>query len=140
MKFMTFAFCLAFAVSAADANDFSISVDDRFSEDEITWQGDVSGNAYVFVFDIRAKDGWLYLCGAGKFTDPTLRNATRNILRSSFLEYNGKKVLKDISYFATVPFQNDLKSAKATCRATTVPSNVRNGDFTLQVAGGNFRM
>lgn len=140
MKRILLAFTAAVAATAAYCEDFSIPVDSDFQDSDITWQGDAAGKGYLFVWDIRVGDDYVYLCGAGKFTDPSTQQITRQVLRKSFVEYNGKKVLKDISFFAKVPFNADLRSAKATCRATTVPANAANGDFTLKTAGGSFRL
>lgn len=129
------------SVGAAVAESgFTIPIDKDFQDGDITWSGDAAGKAYIFVFDFRVGDGYVYLCGAGKFIDASTQLITRKIMRKSYVDYKGAQVLTDISYFTKVPYNSDLRSAKATCRATTVPAKGAKGTFTLEIAGGHFRL
>ena len=140
MRLFLMTACLSLAAGMALAGDLQIAVDPDFQDGDITWRGDAAGKGYEFVFDFRDAGGVVVLCGAGKFLDVTTKRITQQMMKKSYVEFNGKRVLQDISFFTKVPFNADVKKATATCRATTVKTKDAKGDFTLQLAGGSFRL
>lgn len=140
MKVPVIALSSALFATSVAAQDYTVPVDDSFSEGAFEWQGDFPGVSYEYVYGLAVIDGKVAACGAGKLLDATLADPTRGFMRKSHVEYKGKVVLKNLGFFTTVKSHEDLRAAKATCRLTSVPANVTDGQFLFVIAGGNVRL
>lgn len=125
---------LAFAVSAAQAKDFAVKVDQDFWEDDITWTGGY-GKAYDFRWLVIGQDGMIAVCGVGHFNDPTTRVQSKDLMRKAEVLINGKAALKDITFFATVKKGTDLSKATANCRVTGTPEPEGRYKIRLKMGG-----
>ncbi len=105
------------AVPARAGTDFQVKVDADFWEDWIEWDGGL-GRAYDFRWLVIEQGGKLAVCGVGYFNDPTTRNQSKDLMRKAKVLIDGKSILTDISFFATVKKGADLTKATATCRMT----------------------
>lgn len=117
------------ASDAKQAVSRTVPVTEAFYEDRIAWSGgDIV--SYKARWTVIAVAGKLEVCGAGQFMDSNSAIATRNVLYSSSIKLNGKKILKDMTFFTEVPQKTNLVGSKAACRATGVA--VPTGDYKLQ--------
>lgn len=139
MKVTIIALSSALFATSVAAQDYTVPVDDSFSEGAFEWTGDASGASYEYLYGLAAIEGKVAACGVGKMLDATLAPATRDFMRKSHVEYNGKVVLKGLGFFTKVKKNGDLRAAKATCRLTTIPANVAGGEFMFVIAGGRVR-
>ena len=140
MKLTVLALSSALFATSVAAQDYSVPVDKSFNDGAFSWEGEISGVSFEYVYGIVAIDGKVAACGAGKILDATLAPATRDFMRKSHVEYNGKVVLKNLGFFTKVKKNGDLRTAEATCRLTTVPANVTGGEFLFVIAGGRARI
>lgn len=109
-------------------------VDDSFGDWGIIWSGGGSGRyeARVKLVDI---DGRIGLCGVGWLSSQTYAAANRQSLRTKFLTYEGRPILRDFSFFASVESEPALDSAVANCAVTTMrTAEDTGGEFDI---GGN---
>ncbi len=121
-------------VGAAGAADFTTKVTKDFWDDSVSWTGGI-GKAYEFKWSVMDNKGQLIICGVGKFLDPTSRTQTRDLLRKATVSINGKPVMKDVSFFATVKKSVDLAASQATCRSMGMATPRGEYDIGLDVSG-----
>jgi len=131
-----------FAVSPAVqaqtiAADFSVAIDGDFSESDIRFTGEL-GVVYRFMWDVRAVNGQIAVCGTGVFLRARARSAVRGMLRDGYVEYAGVRILEDLSYFTRANTVNAMRAGQANCRYAA-DSTRRSGPLTLVFGDGVVR-
>lgn len=125
---LAFAFLIALlAAPMARAEDFSIKVTNQFVADELRWK--TQGKAYKFLWGLTYVEGRIAVCGVGQFVAPNLREKTLQQMRRGKVMLDGKAILKDITFFATIPEGKPLTKARANCRLTKTAKP--KGDFLV---------
>ncbi|MCV2869763.1 hypothetical protein OEW28_14100 [Defluviimonas sp. WL0002] len=127
---MRFVFALLIALCAAPmakAEDFTVRVDNQFVADELRWK--TQGRSYKFLWGLTYVQGRIAVCGVGQFVNPSLRQKTLQQMRRGKVMLDGKAILRDITFFSTIPEGKPLNKAKATCRLTKTPKP--KGDFLV---------
>ena len=125
---------MAMSVASAQAGDFTVKVDSDFWEDNITWTGGL-GNANDFRWSVIGFKGKIVVCGVGHFNDPVTRMQSRELMRKAEVLIDGKSVLRDITFFATVKKGADLSKATANCRETGATEPNRQYKIRLKMGG-----
>ena len=125
---LIFALLLALvAAPAARAEDFTSRVNNQFVADELRWK--TQGQAYKFLWGLTYVNGRIAVCGVGQFVNPSLRQRTLQQMKRGKVMLDGKAILKDITFFTTIPSGKPLVKAKATCRMTGTAKP--KGDFLV---------
>lgn len=122
------------STAAYAASDFSEPVTKDFWEDNITWNGGL-GNAYDFRWYVIGYKGKIAVCGVGHFNDPVTRMQSKELMRRAEVLIDGKRVLTDITFFATVKKGADLSKATANCRETGAAEPDRKYNIGLKMGG-----
>ncbi|MCB2122490.1 MAG: hypothetical protein KDD81_07695 [Rhodobacteraceae bacterium] len=132
--FFSAAAIFAFAAfPAVSAPDFKIPVTDRFSLEDLTWQGE--GRSYEFLWDVALHKGTIIVCGLGRFVSPHGRSQTASLLRKATVYLNDKAILRDITFFTLVKADQPLEKQMATCRDTGVAPASRSDKVRLDIRG-----
>ncbi|MCV2863682.1 hypothetical protein [Defluviimonas sp. WL0075] len=127
MRFLL-VFLLALLVAPlARAEDFTVKIDSGFVADELRWK--TQGRSYKFLWGLTYVDGRIAVCGVGQFVNPSLRQQTLRQMKRGKVVLDGKAILKDITFFTTIPEGKPLNRAKATCRLTKTKKP--KGDFLV---------
>jgi len=125
------------ATTTAQAQEFGVPVDGNFSEFEIAFTGGL-GVVYRGVFDVRAVEGQIAICGVGHLRDSRLRSTIRDMARNGAFILNGQEYPFDMRYFSRARTINSIPSTEATCRLTGVAAP-RSGSVNLRFGNGVFR-
>ena len=123
---MFFRFILALALflpMATQAAEITrqIPVDDKFAKGDIAFQGTKNGFDYRLTV-INAK-GNLEVCGAILFKPGSTKSTFKRFLKDSAFMVNGKKVVKDLSYWRVAT--SGWSKAQANCTPLGVKSNAK---------------
>jgi hypothetical protein len=121
----------------ADAKDFAVPVDNGFSKSSLMING--YGIGYEFVIDVRGVNGEVVVCGAGVFPDASSALGVRRMLRKAAITLNGRKIIHDLSFFATSKRGADLFKGQAICRSTGVPIPKAAAKFDIVWPSGPIR-
>ena len=100
-----------------------VPLDLRWSSDKVTY----TGLWKVLV----AAGGFIEICGAGRYLDASRSTETRQWLYAIYVTLNGKKILKDMTFFNDVKGKRDIRKADAACRSTRV--RAPDGDFSVSL-------
>ena len=119
------------------AADFSVPIDGDFSESDIRFTGEL-GIVYRFMWDARAVNGQIAVCGTGVFMRARGRSGVRGMLRDGYVEYAGARILEDLSFFTRANTVNAMRAGQANCRYAA-DSTRRNGPLTLVFGDGVVR-
>jgi hypothetical protein len=103
--------------------DAFVPLDLRWSSDQVTYKG-------LWKVLVSA-DGFIEICGAGRYLDASRSTETRQWLYAIYVTLNGKKILKDMTFFSDVKGRGDLRKADAACRSTGV--RAPDGDFSVSL-------
>ena len=114
------ALLLPLATQAADITR-QIPVDDKFAKGDVTFQGTNNGFDYRLTV-INAK-GNLEVCGAILYRRGSTGSTFRRFLKDSAFEVNGRKVVKDLSYWRVA--KSSWSGAKANCTSLGIKSNAK---------------
>ncbi|MDF1871328.1 hypothetical protein [Vannielia sp.] len=76
-----------------------IKVDDSFQREEIKGE---EAKGYVIRYKIIAVDGVVELCGAGYSRNAMFKRTAKSVLRGLSLEMNGKKIIRNFTFFNDV--------------------------------------
>ena len=117
--------------------DFSVAVDGDFTESDIRFTGEL-GTVYRFMWDARALNGRIAICGTGVFLRSRARSTVRGMLRDGYIEYGGARILEDLSYFTAANTVNAMRAGEANCRYVS-DSSRRNGPLSLFFGDGVVR-
>ncbi|MDI3336229.1 hypothetical protein QKW60_07415 [Defluviimonas aestuarii] len=129
-------FLVAAPVMAAE--EFVLSIDDSFGGGSITVSG--YGRAYEYRWIVFNNGGQLAVCGASYFPDASSAVGIRRMLRRAVVELNGKRILRDISFFNQVRSKAGLEEGESTCRNTGVPTpKSRGGTARIVWPSGGIR-
>ena len=125
-------------IPAVAANDFQIPIDDTFGGGTLTVNG--YGRGYMFRYHVIESDNQLAVCGASYFPDASSASGFRRILRKAVVEIDGRKLLRDISFFNQVRSEAQLEAGVSTCRNTGVPVPAsRSGEIYIVWPSGGIR-
>lgn len=104
---------------AAKSPEITIPVDDKFQVSSSNWSSGL-GKTHL-AWRIKTHDGKPYVCGA-MVADKTSSMAAHNraILRKGFIKVQGKKVIRDLSFFTVAKPGSNLMDARAGCRSLPV--------------------
>lgn len=133
MKFRAIIAALAVLSStmpAVAANTFQIPVDDRFGGGTIDFSG--YGNGYVYRMMLTDHKGQIAVCGAGYFPDASSAIGVRRLMRRAEVLLNGRKVVRDLSFFSQVRSEAALEGAAANCTLTEFPTPT-SGDVEVDI-------
>lgn len=114
----------------------SIKVDGDFQPANIRYAAAVSGG-YDALIALKANNGYIELCGVGKYTNMQLRQFVRKGVRTGRLKINGKVVLKNFLFFANA--KGPLKASAANCARTTHKASVRINDIDFRYGNASAR-
>ncbi|MDA8747050.1 hypothetical protein N9M66_02445 [Litoreibacter sp.] len=131
---------LAWPSSAALAACHSVvatqKVNQNFTSSQFTWNGQDRAGAKL-VWRAKGINGQIHICGALRYTSLTNKGATKGHMHAAMIIYEGRTILKDITYFKTVKRTRDLDTAVAHCANTGVP--VPQGRYTLNLQWADMR-
>ena len=113
-----------------------IPVTDDFLEGSIGLRGDAGGIEYRL--KILEANNYIELCGAVAYTNAQARAAYRAFLRDSAFVINGRKVIKDLTYWNTSNHRA-WGSAKANCRSTGVRANSQIDSIDMDWSSKSYR-
>ncbi|MDP5217135.1 hypothetical protein Q5Y75_07895 [Ruegeria sp. 2205SS24-7] len=97
-----------------------------FEEGEISWcryysDGDSTCFAtYNFLWDAIVVDGEIEICGIGYASKTTRKPINRKMMRSARIEYQGRTILRDLSFFYDAETNPDIIGRSSNCRKTRV--------------------
>ncbi len=121
IRAITAAMALLFsAVPAIAASDFQIPVDDRFGGGTVDFSG--YGKGYIYKMKLIDREGQIAVCGAGYFPDASSAIGIRRLMRRTEVLLNGRKVVRDLSFFSQVRSEAALEGAPANCVLTGFPT------------------
>ncbi|MGB3317136.1 MAG: hypothetical protein WBB85_22340 [Albidovulum sp.] len=120
------------------ASDFSLPIDDSFGGGTLTVNG--YGRGYMYKYNVIESNGQLAVCGASYFADASSAIGFRRILRKAVVELDGKKLVRDLSFFKQVRSESELNAGVSTCRNTGVPVPAsRSGESYVVWPSGGIR-
>ncbi len=104
---------------AAKSPEITIPVDDKFQVSSSNWSSGL-GKTHL-AWRIKTHEGKPYVCGA-VVADKASSMAAHNraILRKGYIKVQGKKVIRDLSFFTVAKPGSDLMDARAGCRSMPV--------------------
>ena len=111
---------LCSTMPAIAAADFQIPVDERFGGGTIDFSG--YGKGYVYRMMLTDHEGQIAVCGAGYFPDASSAIGVRRLMRRAEVLLNGRKVVRDLSFFSQVRSEAALEGAPANCTLTGFPT------------------
>lgn len=79
---------------------------------------------FDYLVNLIVANGTIELCGVLAFAGGAKKNEWRKFLQDSAFEINGKKVIKDLSYWNQTT-RDKLYSSQANCRSTGVKESTR---------------
>ena len=126
-----------FVATAAPAADFTVPVDETFSEASVEFRG-TFGEVYTFVWNVFADQGQFAVCGSGKLHNHRFRQFIPKIARDGEVRVAGKVYKVDFNYFTQVKGRTKLENSVATCRFIG-PAPNQTETFELRFAPGTFR-
>lgn len=92
-----------------------VPVSPVFSESELAWEGSMGKITVAWaVLDI---SGVAHVCGATSASTSFAHRNTRGAFRKAWIKLEGRKILKDLSFFTRTPRNSDLSKVKAGCKA-----------------------
>ena len=90
--------CVIATLGSANAQEFQTPVDANFNEGDIRFTGEL-GTVYTFMWDARAVDGRIAICGVGYLRDSRLRGTIRDMARAGLvLNLAGAVVISVVLY------------------------------------------
>jgi len=119
------------------AKDITIPVNDGFEPGSLSIRG--YGKGYEFVIAVIALDGQLFVCGVGIYPDASSAAGVRNILHRAAIAINGRRIIKDLTFFGKADRGADLFREMAVCRGTGVPIPIRKFSFEIVWPSGPVR-
>jgi hypothetical protein len=120
---------LTLPATAADISR-TIAVDNKFQPLPLEFKGVATGR-YFGLWTVRRVDGILEMCGIGVASDPAISKVLAARQSQARLSYNGKVVLKDISFFTAVNSAAELKTGKANCVSTGANASGSSAEVAL---------
>jgi hypothetical protein len=105
---------------AIAGSDFQLPVDERFGGGTIDFPG--YGKGYVYRMMLTDRGGQIAVCGAGYFPDASNAIGVRRLMRKAEVLLNGRKVVRDLSFFSQVRSEAALEGAPANCTQTGFPT------------------
>lgn len=127
-RFFTALTCAALLSGAANAqqNLPEIPVDAKFVTGEFNWTSQRS--KMEFSWAVRQINGQLHVCGAVTHSNTRALQNNRYALIKGWVKVDGKKVLRNLSFFNDLGVGGDLTKARARCKPVPVKGQAR---FTL---------
>lgn len=95
-----------------------MQVDPGFTTARLDWSG--QGPGFLLRWKTIGLDDRIGICGAVYYPSNSTRKQSERMLRRSYIEYNNKKIMRDLSFFFVVASRKQLESATANCAATAV--------------------
>lgn len=126
------------ALAGSDKGLRQVPVTPEFSEGEIKWRGGPN-LGYLFRWQVQVHEGFLAICGAGAEGEHNLRSATRKVMRRAYIEFEGRKILEEMTFFNRVKRRSGLDLAMANCWLTDVPAPMGNFEVHLITLGATAR-
>lgn len=111
---------LCSTMPAIAAGDFQIPVDEHFGGGTIDFPG--YGKGYIYRMLLTDQKGQIAVCGAGYFPDASSAIGIRRLMRQAEVLVNGRKVVRDLSFFSQVRSEAALQGAPANCTLTGYPT------------------
>lgn len=125
------------AVTAAPAADFTVPVDDRFSQSSIQFTGEL-GYVYYFAWAVFSDQGKFAICGAGALNNQRVRTLVPKMARAGEVRTAGKTYKVDLNFFTKVDGRENVGKAVANCQFVG-PDPGEAADFELRFGRGTFR-
>lgn len=119
----------AFSMAIAEPLLRQIPVHDGFTRNKLRWQQE--GIGYDYLWTVQKRNGMFEVCGLGKFPNLSTRRPSVKVMRRAYVEFEGKVILKDLSFFTEVKRSQQLIHAAATCRQTR--TRAPRGHFSVQL-------
>lgn len=82
--------------------------------------------------------GEIAIGGAVAFGNIQLRSESRTLLNRSYVTYEDKKVMKNLSFFSTARSARKLVGSNANCASTGIQAPNGNYSVWLSLGSGNF--
>lgn len=111
---------LSLVAPAMAASEFQMPVDQRFGGGSLTFPG--YGKGYVYRMLLSDQEGQIAVCGAGYFQDASSAVGVRRLLRQAEVRINGRKVVRDLSFFSQARSEAALEVGPANCVMTGFPT------------------
>ena len=96
-----------------------VEVTGAFKETGLTWLGRPQPG-YVLKWKSKVFDGVIHVCGAVAYGDIQMRSQSASVLRKAFIVYEGKKVMRNMTYFKRAKSIRRLSGATANCASTGI--------------------
>lgn len=113
-----------------------VRVTDEFQETELEWLGRPRPG-FVLRWRTKVIDGEIAICGAAAFPEIQLRSASRNVLRRSYIVYEDKKIMRDMTFFNRVKRESKLDGSLANCASTGIKAPKGGYSVNLGWASGS---
>lgn len=132
-------FSAALLSGAASAETIiSIPQDSDFQEANMRWTG-ATAKGYDARMAVKVIEGKLALCGVGVVTNIQVSSAIKNGLRGGYVKLNGKKVIKNFTFFAKARSLSALDSTKANCKVSNTPLPAKIDNLQVRYGDATFR-
>lgn len=137
LPFLLASLLSAVAATTALSADFTVPVDDRFTESSLQFTGDL-GHVYYFRWAVFHDNGQFAVCGAGAMDNPRLKTTIAKMAKAGEVRAGGKRYKVDLGFFTKVASRDGIASAEATCRMIG-PVPAEGAEYELRYGRGSFR-
>ncbi len=114
-----------------------VPVDSDFVDGSLIWSAHLG--RYDYRWGIRVLDGYFEVCGVGSHASSYSRSQSNAVMRKASIEFEGRKILEDLSFFADAGYSADLKAHPANCKRTNTVAPDRAWEVFLATPGGRAR-
>ena len=90
-----------------------------------------NAKGFVMAWKVAVIQGQIAICGAYRLVDPSMAVTSRRVLRRVYVKYNGRKIMRGVTYFNFAGYGSDLYRATANCGLTGVAAP--NGRFSVRL-------
>lgn len=138
---LAFVACLSvIACTEPAAVTRQVPVTDDFSQFTYAWRG-LTGEMVIRWAVLPGPDGMVEVCGAQAKTRGQGSEHFSEMLRNSVITANGRPIIDNLSYFASVPDAQNLVGSNANCARTAMPVPSGPVEWALQPTGrGAFKV
>ena len=88
---------------------------------------------YKFRWTAIVEDGHIEICGIGRVGNTWMLTPTKKAMSNAWVEYQGKRILTDLSFFRDVGGKTDLIGSAANCQRTETAVSGSNLDVQIKI-------
>ena len=111
--------CIGLATSLS-ANDVTRTIAMRtdFVESRLNWGNGQRG--FIARWFTKVENGVIEICGAVQYQDGIAYTQSKNVLRRAYIEYEGKKIMRDMRFFRKVKRRPREDWSQVNCASTNI--------------------